>query len=179
MRRVIPLAAIAFLFSATVARAGGTSWEFFVTSVDERPGHEFRILLRPASRGAGFPAQCEAVVLDVRHSSLWWATFGGGTVTRAENQRAREVLRSAQEAAKPILVGSMGYGMGATEDPCRVRSRGLKVMNEAADVEAVYSFYEWKEGPSHEFFGAIALVVLALGLLFFLMARRRKRRSAG
>lgn len=135
-----PLAAVVFPIAAA---AGGVSWSARVLRCETSDYSSFEMTIEFAEGESRLG--CESLeVFGSYHAFRWWL-FGGGILSKRAHRSALEFLQDAQKQGFLIRFGEMGEGFRVPNDsePCRVESRGLKVVESHGGGKHVLSFYKW------------------------------------
>ena len=130
------------------SRAGGDSREFVIQELTRQADGNVMIqLLQTRTEGDEYRHACESLTISIADELEfpWWKRRCGAEspVSRQDHALAIRALEAAFQESRPIRFGSMGEGLYAKKDePCKARSRGIKVIQEIDGHTAIYSYYK-------------------------------------
>lgn len=134
---------ISALFAAiSSVHAGGTSWNFQVTSFTAMNKMTATVVLVPQAVDQSPAPGCSTVTLNVRFNP---EPVGMGTwnkfVTSESHLASLKRLRGAAKTRSHIRLGEIGQGLlRSRDDACTLLSRGLTELDEDTGARAVFSF---------------------------------------
>ena len=139
-RRFRTLVVSSIALSASLAQAGGVSYEVRVVEFSRGTGTKATFTVEGATEDV-MPA-CRQIQVTAEYAvrNLPWAK---PLVTRGTHELALARLDSAHVSGRAVRFGTLGNGLRTvSRTPCRFRSNGLVILAEQAGTDAVYSVYK-------------------------------------
>ncbi|MDH4081748.1 MAG: hypothetical protein OEU68_18275 [Nitrospira sp.] len=147
IRLFLPLALLFEVWNPVLSVGGGVSSAVEVDRLDRHAFGSYTLVLRSSKADSGGPfGDCEVVTIDGGYSFLRWLFASlPDALSWKGHQAALEKLLAARQRQIPVRFGAMGAGLRKSSEGsgCIWESRGLAVLPETDEEDAVYSFYEW------------------------------------
>jgi hypothetical protein len=141
MHRTASLLGLAVLFSS-VAEAGGASWGAKVLSVSPLDSGKTAIVLEPLEDSYEWQGCAKVTIISTLDREVIGLRTWSASLDQAKYEKALAMLRQAAAKHEVIRFGSMGAGLKATSESCKLLSRGVELLVEPNGTLAVYSYHD-------------------------------------
>jgi hypothetical protein len=130
------------LLYAGVALAGGDSWQVRVLSISPAGSDPVTIAIQPLEDGYEWKGCAKVTIVSTLKREVIGLRTWSASLGQDKYDAALAELRDAAEKRTIIRFGSMGSGLKATSNKCKLLSRGLEVLTEHSGATAIFSYHD-------------------------------------